>query len=319
MANILIIGIGNIGFYHLYSIYSNNKSNKYNIYAVDKDSKILTKIKKKKIQNIFLFDEIEKLPNIKFDILILSTTASERYIILKKFLKLFFVKYIIFEKVAFNSLKEIKLTKKILLDRKIKSWVNCNYQTIPFFRDLIKKINKNNFELRIFGGNWSLGTSAIHFLDLFTFLSQKNIDTLQFSSLSKKIYKAKRNGYFEFEGKFIGQSYNNNKLSIEKFTQSSMPLQITLKTKEFFILFEDGKRKVNLLSKDNNWKLQSSTILFPYQSELTSNLIEQLIINKTCQLPTFESSIKNHILLIKLLKKKFIGTNLVYNDRVNIT
>ena len=98
-----------------------------------------------------------------------------------------------------------------------------------------------------------------------------------------------------------------------------MPLQITLETKEFFILFEDAKRKVNLLCKENDWKLQSSTILFPYQSELTSKLIEQLIIYKKCQLPTFESSIKNHILLIKLLKKEFIGTNLVYNDRVNIT
>ena len=147
MANILIIGLGNIGYYHLYSIYNNNNSNNYNIYALDKNIKILTKIKKNKIQNIYLFDKIEKLPNIKFDILILSTSATDRYIILKKLLKLYFVKYIIFEKVAFNSLKEIELTKKILLNKKIKSWVNCNYQTIPFFRDLIKKINKINLNL----------------------------------------------------------------------------------------------------------------------------------------------------------------------------
>ena len=175
MINIIIIGLGNIGFYHLYSICNQNNF-KFKIYVVDKNINILENIKKKKFTNIQCFKKLNQLPQIKFDILILSTTSNERFTILKDFVNLYSVKYILFEKIAFNSLKEIKKAKKILANKKIKSWINCNYQSIPFFRDLVIKLNKKKFELKIFGGNWALGTSSIHFLDLFTYLSQKDID-----------------------------------------------------------------------------------------------------------------------------------------------
>ena len=150
-------------------------------------------------------------------------------------------------------------------------------------------------------------------------MSQKDIDRLEFSTFSKKIIKAKRKGYYEFQGKFTGRSINNNQFTIEKFNNSSMPLILTLQSKDYFLFFEDAKRKINVLRKENNWKLESNTISFPYQSQLTSKIIEELITNGNCSLPTFESSIKNHILLIKSLKKEFDGTNLGYNDRVKIT
>ena len=118
--------------------------------------------------------------------------------------------------------------------------------------------------MQVFGGKWSMGTSAIHFLDLFAYLSNSKIKSLSFFSHTKKLNKAKRKGYFEFVGYFKAKSYNNNEIKIEKLSNSDLPMLITFKSKDSFIL------NYQLLSK--NLTLEQTQLHFLEQN-ITNDLI----------------------------------------------
>ena len=177
MKNILIIGLGNVGFYHFSSL-SKKKNIKNNIFLCDKNREI-----KKKLDGFNykkLYSDINTIKSLKLDIVIISTSANERLSLLKTLIKNNSCKYIIFEKIAFNSLYEISKAMELLRNYKIKSWVNCNYQTIPFFKKISQSTRRNQFEMKVFGGKWSMGTSAIHFIDFFYFLSNSPIKKITF-------------------------------------------------------------------------------------------------------------------------------------------
>ena len=172
---------------------------------------------------------------------------------------------------------------------KIKAWVNCNYQTIPYFIELRDKIKSKKFSMQVFGGKWSMGTSAIHFLDLFAYLSNSKIKSLSFFSHTKKLNKAKRKGYFEFVGYFKAKSYNNNEIKIEKLSNSDLPMFITFKSKDSFIIFEDSKelliQLVIILTE-----IKSKKIKMLFQSQLTATVSEK-IYQQAHELPSFENSL----------------------------
>ena len=317
MSKILIIGLGNIGFYHLLSL--NKSKKKYEIYLCDSDKNAYKKILKFKIKFNNYFFDINEIKKYEFDLVIFATTADKRFKLLKIFLNFNICKYIIFEKIVFNNNSEINNALKKIKASKIKAWVNCNYQTIPYFIELRDKLKSKKFSMQVFGGKWSMGTSAIHFLDLFAYLSNSKIKSLSFFSHTKKLNKAKRKGYFEFVGYFKAKSYNNNEIKIEKLSNSDLPMLITLKSKDSFIIFEDSKRVVNTISDYTNWKLKSKKIKILFQSHLTATVAEKILSTGTCELPSFENSLYNHKKLILTLNKFFKNTKLVQKGRVRIT
>ena len=57
--------------------------------------------------------------------------------------------------------------------------------------------------------------NAIHFIDLFFFLSYEKItDVKHYDFLKDKIYKSKRNGFYELKGKINFECNNSNKLTL---------------------------------------------------------------------------------------------------------
>lgn len=317
MPKILIIGLGNIGFYHLLSLHNSIK--KYEIYLCDSDKNVYKKILDHKINFKDYFLKIDKINSFKFDLVIFATTANDRYKLLNHLLNYNKCKYIIFEKVAFNNNIEINKALKKIKSYKIKSWVNCNYQIIPFFIELKNKLKNKQFSMRVFGGKWSMGTSTIHFLDLFTYLSNSKIESLLFSTHTKRLLKAKRKGFYEFEGYFKSKSFNKNQLIVEKIPNSELPMLITFKSKDLFIVFEDSKRTVHSINSESNWKLTNKQIKVLFQSQLTSTISDEILTTGKCGLPSLDNSLHNHKKLIFTLKKSFKNTKLFQKDRIRIT
>lgn len=314
MKNILIIGLGNIGFYHFTSI-SKNKS--LNIYLCDSNNSVIKKLKNFKYNHFY--SDISEIKSQKFDIVIFSMNADQRYFIFKSLIKNNICKNIIFEKVAFNCLKEISSVKKILAKNKINSWVNCNYQTIPFFKTILNYTNNKKFEMKVFGGQWSIGTSAIHFIEFFSFLSNSKVDVINFETYSGKILKAKRKGYFEFDGIFKVKSKNGSIATIEKDFNSKMPLHITIKTPNIFLIYEVSNRTVYIYDEKYNWKRKKILIKVFLQSELTNKFVKNILYNNKCDLPYLYDSLDRHHLMLSSIKKEFQNTILVNKHKINIT
>ena len=94
---------------------------------------------------------------------------------------------------------------------------------------------KNQFEenslinLNINAGNMGLGSNAIHFLDLFSWITNNESFTLNGDFLDSKIQENKRgNEYKEFSGTIIGKSSNNSIISINFSQENSLSLYVSL-------------------------------------------------------------------------------------------
>ena len=320
---IAIIGSGAMGSRHLQGI-KKIKKFQCEIYVIDKNQKSLDLAMERynevanntKIKKIIFDKSINSLPK-ELDLLINATTSSKRFITTKKVLDKCSVKYIIFEKILFNSEKEINEMRNLLRKKRIKSWVNCNYQCIPFFREIKKSfLSSGKLTLSVHGGNWSFGSSCIHFIDFFSFLINSKIDQIDFDLMSEKITTSKRKGYYEFGGIITARSKNKDYLIIECKKNSLKPLFIDLSNDKIYLQLEDAKRTTVLRNyKKKSHSTKKNKINFPMQSVLAKKLAEDILTKSSCDLPSYSISSENHILLFrafsknKVLKKYFPSGN----------
>ena len=127
--NILIIGLGNIGFKHFESLLT--IKTKLNLFVCESDISKHNKIKNFfKINNINIHNlkinrRIEKF-NFVIDVAIIATTSNARKKIIDDLIRLNIVRNIIIQKVAFNNLEEYLYITKLL-----KRWAGPDFSSAP--------------------------------------------------------------------------------------------------------------------------------------------------------------------------------------------
>jgi len=78
------------------------------------------------------------------------------------------VKYMLLEKVAFQSVGDFQYTVDLVEEKGIKAWVNCNKRMFPVFVALQKKLQlETQVHLVVEGGSWHV----MQFTFLICFLS----------------------------------------------------------------------------------------------------------------------------------------------------
>lgn len=306
---IVIIGAGSIGSRHLQAIKKVNI--KIEIYVLDKSDASLKVAKSRymeiksnnNISKIVFTNKISDLPKSIY-LLISATTASVRYVSTKSILDLCVVKFIIFEKFLFSKVQEVNKMRQILKDNNIKAWVNCNYQTIPFFKNN-EYFNSTKLSMIVHGGNWAFASSAIHFIELFCYLTKEKISEIEFDLLGEKVLVSKRSKYHEFGGTLTAKTKGGDFLVIESKKDSKKPLYLDLSNSDYLFRLEISKRIASLTDfKKKDSQTKSFKLKFPMQSELSNLYLEEIVKKKNCGLPTYQDCSINHISLIKLFKNK---------------
>ncbi len=236
---IVLIGLGLIGKRHLESLIKLKR--KYTIYLIDVNLEALEFCKKKICKNInthnlFFSNKMTNLPKF-IDLAIIATNADKRREVTEKLIYRSSIKYIIFEKIAFQSITDFKKIIYLLNKKGIKSWVNCPRRCWPMYKKLKKKINQKPLAMRIEGNNWGMASNSVHCLDLLSYLIGENKFYLVNSNLHKKIYKSKRIFFYEFGGKFIIKSlYGSTIIFQDNMIGKNRPkFLIDLKGKKFLI------------------------------------------------------------------------------------
>ena len=295
--NILLIGLGNIGGHYLESL---NKINlDLDIYIKDKNlqiSKIFYKkflvnnnLKKNiKIKVIKSFNDIKT----KIDLAILSSTSERRYQIIKSVYDKVFVKNWIIEKVIAQNVIDLKRISKIIRKNNSKAYVS----TIKKLEDIYKFI-KDKFQRKIqyinfIGNNWGMACNSIHYIDLFEYLLNSKINHLYFLN-NKKWFVSKRKFFFEVNGIILGTFQNGATTKIICGDSYPMQNKITIKLvngKKIEIF--DDKKFILYQKKIKRFKNQNLSDLMP-------NVIRNILLELDSGLTSIDSSITQHILLIK--------------------
>jgi hypothetical protein len=301
----VLIGLGSIGKRHLESLIK--LKHKYRIYLIDKNLEALEFCKKKickniNIHNFFFSNKITDLPKF-IDLAIIATNADIRREITEKLIYQTSIKYIIFEKIVFQSITDFKKIIYFLNKKGIKSWVNCPRRMFPLYKKLKKEINRKPLIMSIKGNNWYMGSNGIHYLDLLSYLNGENKFYLVNSTLHKKIYTSKRKLFYEFGGRFIFKSSGGSTIIFQDdMIGKNLPdITIDLKSKNFLI-----NEEKSIIKKFNNKKkslIKQTKFEVPLQSNLTHKYVAKIFKYGKIELPSLSESYLIHLPLIKLFNK----------------
>ena len=310
--NVLIFGCGSIGFRHLESLLKSKYN--LNIYIIEKNSKTILNLKtqiqfnKNKNINISFYKKIFNF-KIPFYLAIIATNSKDRLESLKVLLKNNTVNYLILEKLLSPNLIELKKIKKFISKKKLNIYVNTPRKLMKVYVDIKQQIFKNDLiSVDFSGSKWNFTSNAIHFIDLFTYLSDdKNLKKGSARILNK--VNSKRNGYSEFYASMYVYNNDGAVLHLSDNEKKSISL-LTIKTKKYrFLVYEEFGLYFRISNK-NNKDVKICKFKIEYQSTLTHRYFECLYKNMSLNLPTFEESYLQHLLFYELFFREIKQKNL---------
>lgn len=308
MLNCLIVGCGNIGQRHIQSLINSKK--KINFFILEKNRIIFNDIKKifkDRNHKFGLFQNLSDISEKHFDIVFFTTNSDSRYKLFKSLSLKKNIKYIIFEKVVFQSNLQFKNTLKILKKKKILSWVNCPRREMIFFKNLKNKIKyKNFFFMNFYGEDWNLCSNSIHFIDLFYFFIGKDKKINYHANLENKVLGSKRLGFYEAKGN-IKLFTNNFKetllLSDTKNVSKHNVLNIEYDEKKILVIMNNKKNNVLFYKKGKIY--QKKTFIMPLQSQITLSVVKKILKKNNCDLPSLSESYNCHKFLFLIFNNFF--------------
>ena len=305
MIKIGIIGAGQLGSRHLQGLLSVSKT-KFKIFVVDnsKESLQLAKQRAGEINHKHELNydiTIDILP-VFLDFVIIATSSMVRLSIIKQLLNKRAVKYLILEKVLFPEIKQYEIALGLIKKNKVKCWVNHprrmykNYQSIKKYFD-----TNESYFFQLVGRSWGLACNGLHFIDLFEYLTSSSLSSISCEFLNTEVKNSKRDGYIEFTGTITGMLENKHMFSISCSDGDELiaPSISILSDKIRIFIQESDAPKIYVHHKESTFVNEPINLILKYQSQLTGDLIEQIMSCETCDLPFFEHAAQTHKKFIK--------------------
>jgi len=309
---VLIIGAGQIGSRHLQALRAVRSP--LEIIVIDKSEKSLKIAKErydsmpsgKTVHNIEYGREAPKSKS--YDIAIIATTSGPRAALTKELLGKSKVKYLILEKLLFAKKSDYAAIGKLLKSKKVKAWVNCPMRIMPFYKGLKKEFGGQKITYILHGNQSGLATDLIHHLDYIAYLTGSKEFLLDTRLLDKNTKESKRKGYLEITGTLIAEFKNGGIGIFRCDDKGSTPKIIEVLSEDKRYIIREYENKA-LVSKDPDWKWEEIDAPIPFQSQLTTALVDNLLTGGKCDLPTYEESAHFHLQAFEPIRKHFKFNN----------
>jgi len=309
MSNIAIIGAGNIGSRHLQGL--KNLPQDAHIYVIDPYAPSLetseTRWKETGAAHNVIFSQ-DITPDLKtIDCAIMASSADSRATMTRKLLDHADVKSIIFEKVLFQDADDYNSIPQLLAQKNIAAWVNCPRRLWPVYKSFFAKTGApQKVHLKITGSSWGLACNAIHMIDLLSWLSGETHYKMTEANLDPKIISSKRPGFVEFTGSFAGEFRNGSTFMIESSAEQGTPYALSLSTGNISMVVHEDSDHYDINTGDG-WKTEK--LVMPYQSQLSGDIVKDILISGTCALTPFSDSVALHTPLISMFLEHYNSIN----------
>lgn len=302
MYNVVIIGTGQLGSRHLQSI----KLTKHecNVWVVDSSDVSLKRCKDiydgtdvaTNVKEIFFCMDITSLPS-KIDFLLIATGSKPRFVLFDAVAKKSIVKNVVFEKVLFQKEEEYFKTEEILKTKGVNAWVNCPRRMYEVYNKIKPYFYGKTANMVVSGGNWGMGCNSVHFIDAYAFITGCSEYSMMADALNPELFESKRPGYNEFHGTLTANFANGGQLVISSANNDVNDI-VAVSTNDTICYINEGDRECMIKSSDNSEVFSFS---IPYQSQLSSIVLDSILDTGTCQLTSFKESMRLHLPFIKSL------------------
>jgi len=233
----------------------------------------------------------ESLPR-QLNVAIVATTAGVRPQVIGEIADHSAVQFWVLEKVLAQSeagLDEIMSS----IGNGSSAWVNTPRRMLHWHQQIKSKLDHGRpMTLKVDGGSWGLACNSIHFLDMFAWWVGETLVEINTEQLDSQWFEAKRPGNFEVLGTLHA-----------KFSGGSC-VSLSARKGEVFYAFEldDGTHTWSIDEDASTAKRSDGFDLpgrLPFQSEMSTALVESILENGTCELPTLTESAEIHRVFIR--------------------
>jgi hypothetical protein len=305
----LIIGAGQLGSRHLQGLLRLEQAQQ--IYVLDpfEQSLEIAKDRAKEIPNkhtIKYITDWNSLPE-EFDLVIIATGANVRAKITTELLEKYKVKHLVLEKILFQDLESYNKIEFLLKKTNTATWINHPRRMIAHYQQIKEIIadSKEKVNFQAVGSDWGLACSALHFIDIFAFLSGSNVETLDMDWIDDVIHQSKRAGYIELTGTVKGTLGNGNNFFVSSLQGEIGDVTIYVSTNSNRWIIQEGRaQKIIHLSKENGFNEKIINFETEFQSTITTRIANDIFEGGNCNLPTYAEACSSHIPFINATLKK---------------
>lgn len=313
--NIAVIGVGQLGRRHLQSLCSIR--DEFNIWGVETNPLAIDTLRSEFGDSAVILEQMDSLPE-EIEVCIISTGADVRRRVFENLTERKTVKNILFEKVLFQRLDDYSFVSNRLMEKGIKAWVNCARREWDSYKWLKREMaDVSSFTYCVSGGGWGLCCNGIHMLDLMLFLGGDQEFDMDQSVVSSTIEESKRKGFYELYGTLAGKADKCRYYQISCMEHNN-PSFISISSDIVNAIIDEGKQKVLISRKIDDWMWQEMDFPIVYQSQLSAQTVKRML-DGTCNLPVYDLSMREHLIYISKLQEFFVRNGWEDRDLCPIT
>ncbi len=306
--SIWIIGAGGIGSRHLQALKKVNIPLSITVVDPSEQSLNVARERYNSMPNGLLDHEIKCVKKIlkikgKIDIAIIATCSDVRAAIIKELLKYHGLKYLILEKILFNNKRNYSEIEKIINKKGIKTWVNCTMRMVPIYQKIEKYFKNKRVSYIVTGSKFGLITNAIHYLDHAAYLANTTEFETNTAGLDPNPIESKRKGFLEVNGTLTANFKNGSNISLTCYPNGNAPVIVEIYSDNARYIGRESEGKAWLARADNNWQWEELEAPIPFQSQLTTILVEKILNTGKCDLVSYGESTKIHLQILEPLFK----------------
>lgn len=320
MKVVAILGVGGLGSRHLQGVAKATTDIRVDVVDPSQSALRIAKQRYEEVENnkhvkeINFFSSLDDA-SLEIDLAIVATNADIRFNVVKELFSVRKVKAVVLEKVLFQKLAYYEEFHEILEKKNVSCWVNHPRRMYPFYKKLKDKLlNADRLSFSYQGGSWGLGCNALHFIDSWSFLTDSTELVLNSELLEKQVYPAKRQGFVEFHGMLTGRLGEHAFSIYSGAYEAASALLITSDSLSVYIDEANGVYK--LADKENSWSWNdfSEKIIY-FQSELSGKLVDDVLRDGSCELPSYREAMALHVPFVASLLEH---ESLINNEKRSI-
>jgi hypothetical protein len=304
VSDILIVGAGQLGSRYLQGMAQ--ASSRHNVYVYDpsEESLLIASERYQEVRaespdhEVVYTTVFADLPR-DLDLVIVATSSSPRALVVQQVNQACQVRYWLLEKVLAPSIDELEIISRAT-QGSIGVWVNHWMRLPNWAKDLKQIIEKSDapcVKMSVTGGNWGLACNATHFIDLFKWVSSKNILSMSTQLLESAWVESKRAGYFEIYGVLRVKTNDDSQVTLDcNHGDEPLSAEISWNSESFCAVFKNSGTITTRYNSE-----PECTYPFPYQSDMTGGIVDSILSDGGCELPTYDEAQEYHAVFMTSL------------------
>lgn len=301
---IILVGCGNIGSRHLQALVKLPYDTEIHIVEPSKESKKLAQSRldevlyDKKNHIFFWHESIKELEN-KSDIVIVATPSVGRVNLINQLLELGHLRFLI-EKVVCQSEEEYLYLLNRMKVYNAKGWVHTPKRCFKSYQKIKELLSDSNgVSLSVLATNYGLGSNAIHYIDLFSWLNDDYKIKLDGQFLLNELLPNKRGDNFkEFVGTITGSLTNGSFLSLSFLPSPFTMVLVNIDGKNMHFVIDETRETIQFFK---GMQIKQDKFEYEHVSNLTTAIIDEILQNDSCSLPTLDDSFHGHLEIFRVL------------------